>query len=118
METNLENLIALVSDHRREKRRGQYPTTVWESVSALRKQHTVGEISRATGIHTTLIYRRTSTRLPKKDKALFREVKLVPPPTLSKSVAVELRRADGAELRFRIEATRQELSGLFAEFLR
>jgi hypothetical protein len=115
MATNLENLTALVSEHRRENGRGQYPVTVWESVSALRKQHTVEEISLATGIHATLIYKQTSTKRP---KAMFREVKLVPPATVLKPVVVELRRGDGAELRFKIEASTQELSGFFLEFLR
>jgi len=118
METNLENLRTLVSNHRRENGRAQYPATVWESISALRKERTVEEISRVTGIDATLIYKRTGTRRPKNTKPLFREVKLVPTPILSKSVAVEMRRVDGAELRFRIEATPQELSNLFAEFLR
>jgi hypothetical protein len=114
METNLQNLTALVADHRREKKRGQYPTAVWHSVSVLRKQHTVDEIAKATGITPTQIYRRTS---PKRGTR-FQEITLVSPPALAKSVAVELRRADGAELRLRIEATSQELSGLFLEFLR
>ena len=114
MQTNLENLTALVAEHRREKKRGPYSNVVWDSVGALRKQHTVDEIAKATGITTAQIYRKTS----QKRRAIFQEVKLVAPRAATKSVAVEVRRADGVELRFRIEATAQELSGLFTEFLR
>lgn len=114
METNLENLKALVVAHRRERKRGQYPAVVWASVAELRKQHTAEEISRATGIHSTHIYR----KLSRKRQGVFQEIKLAPPPTISKTVSVDLRRSDGTELRLRIEATREELSSLFAEFLR
>jgi hypothetical protein len=114
MQTNLQNLTALVAEHRREKKRGQYPTVVWDSVSALRKEHTVDEIARATGIAITQIYRKTG----RKRRAIFQEVKLVAPRAATKSVVVEVRRVDGVEVRFRIEATAQELSGIFTEFLR
>jgi hypothetical protein len=118
METNLENLKALVTEHRQGKRRGQYPAKIWESALELRKQHTVEEISRSTGLHRTLIYKRTSKNESKRTKAVFREVQIALAPNLAKSVAVELRRVDGAELRVRIEATSSELSSLFMEFLR
>jgi hypothetical protein len=49
---------------------------------------------------------------------MFREIKLVPPAATIKPVVVEVRRCDGAELRFKIEANTGELSGLFLEFLR
>ena len=114
METNLENLSALVTGHRQTKRRGRYPAAVWGAIAALRKDHTVEEISQATGIHQTHIYRKMSgVRRP-----VFREVTLCPPPPVTKSVALEFRRGDGAELRLRIEVNREELSTLFSEFLR
>jgi len=114
METNLEDLKTLVVAHRRERKRGQYPASVWTSVAELRKQHTAEEISRATGIHSTHIYRKLSRRR----RGVFHEIKLSPPQAASKTVSVDLRRRDGAELRLQIEATREELSALFAEFLR
>lgn len=46
MDKNLEKLTALISQHRKSKKGAQYPATIWESVSGLRKQHTVVEISR------------------------------------------------------------------------
>lgn len=114
MESNLENLKALVVAHRREKKRGQYPTAVWASVAELRREHSVEEISRATGISSTHIYR----KLSRKVRGVFREVALSAPVAVAKMISVDLRRSDGAELRLRIEATREELSSLFAEFLR
>ena len=114
METNLENLKALVVAHRGERKRGRYPASVWASVAELRKQHTAEEISRATGIHSTHIYRKLSRR----GREVFHEIKLSPPPATLKTVSVDLRRRDGAELRVQIEATREELSAIFAEFLR
>jgi transposase-like protein len=124
MDTNLVKLTAQVSEHKRGKRRVQYPATVWDSISSLRSQHTVAEISQATGINSTTIYRRTlrpAAKAAKAAKTLFREVQLAPPsppPKSTKLVTVELRRCDGAELRLRIEATSEELGGLFGEFLR
>jgi len=114
METDLENLSALVAEHRQSKKRGRYPATVWESIARLRKDHAVPEIARTSGINATEIYRRTSTRR----HSLFREVKITPQPATSKPVVMELRRADGAELRFRCDASREELSEIFASFLR
>ena len=114
METNLENLKALVVAHRRERKRGQYPASVWASVAELRKQHTAEEISHATGIHSTHIYR----KLNRRRRGVFHEIKLSPLQAASKTVSVDLRRRDGAELRVQIEATREELSAIFAEFLR
>ena len=116
METNLENLSSLVAAHRQGKKRGQYPTAVWESVSALRKTHTVEEIARASGIHVTQIYKKTSGKSGKR-RPLFREVRLAAPTVTAKPVVVELRRSDGAELRLRCDANREELSGLFSSFL-
>lgn len=114
METNLENLKALVTEHRRGKKRGQYPAVVWASIAELRKRHSAEEISLATGIHRAHICRKISQgRRP-----MFREVTLFTPPTVSKSVALEFRRGDGAELRLRMEVSREELSTLFSEFLR
>ena len=122
METDLENLSSLVAEHRRVHGRGQYPATVWDGVSVLRKQHTVEEISKAIGINAITIYRKTSRR---RRRPLFREVKLSPPPMplqrvplSAKPVVVEMRRGDGTALRIRIEASSQELSGLVSEFLR
>lgn len=117
MENNLENLSAVVSEHRQGKKRGQYPSLIWASITELRKQHTVEEISKATGINAIHIYRKTSRRR----RVQFREVKLVPPPStqpVSRPVVIELRREDGAELRLRTEVRRDELSTIFAEFLR
>jgi hypothetical protein len=119
METNLENLAALVSTHRRENKRRQYPATVWEAISVLRKDHTVNEISVATGINVTQIYKQTGKC---RAKPLFREVKLVSPAAVVataviKPIVVELRRGDGAELRLKMELSQRELSNLFAEFL-
>jgi len=114
METNLENLKALVAEHRRGKKRGQYPAVVWASIAELRKRHTAEEISQATGIHQTHIYRKMS----RGRRPMFREVTISAPPPVTKSVALELRRGDGAELRLRIEVNREELSALFSEFLR
>lgn len=113
METNLDNLTTLVTEHRREKKRGKYPAEVWALIAELRKRHSVEEISRSTGIAASCIFRKTS----EKRREVFREVKLVSPP-LTKAVSVEVRRNDGAELRVCIEASRQEVSTLFAEFLR
>lgn len=117
MGKNLETLSALVSEHRREKGRVPYPGSIWESVSILRKQYTVEAICRATGICPSLIYKRTRAQKPNQS-TMFREVKLVPPTAAIKPVVVEVRRCDGAELRFKIEANTGELSGLFLEFLR
>jgi transposase-like protein len=119
METNLENLASLVSEHRRENNRSRYPATVWEKILVLRKDHTVAELSRATGINVTQIYKQTGKR---RSKPLFREVKLVAPAAVVtaavvKAIVVELRRGDGAELRLKIELSARELSNLFAEFL-
>ena len=114
METNLENLSALVAEHRQSKKRGRYPTTVWESIARLRKDHAVPEIARTSGINASEIYRRTSA----KRGSLFREVRITPPLSASKPVVMELRRADGAELRFRCDASREELSEIFTSFLR
>ena len=114
METNLENLAALVTEHRRGKKRGQYPSVVWSAIAELRKHHTAEEISQATGIHQTHIYRKMSH----KRRPAFREIRLSPPPVATKSIALELRRGDGAELRLRIDVDREELSTLFSEFLR
>lgn len=114
METNLENLAALVTEHRRGKKRGQYPAVVWSAIGELRKQHTAEEISRVTGIHQTHIYR----KMRQKRRAVFREVKFSAPAIATKSIALELRRGDGAELRLRIDVNREELSTLFSEFLR
>lgn len=114
METNLENLTALVTEHRGGKKRGRYPAVVWASIAELKKRHTPEEISQATGIHQTHIYRKMS----RGRRPVFREVKLSPPPMTTKSIALELRRGDGAELRLRIDVNREELSTLFSEFLR
>lgn len=114
METNLENLTALVAEHRQGKKRGRYPEVVWTAISSLRKTHTVEEISKSSGIAETQIYRRISGRR----RSLFREVKLSPPTPATKPIIIELRRSDGAELKLRIEAGRDELSGLVTSFLR
>lgn len=119
METNLENLKTLVTEHRSgAKVSKKYPEKVWALVAELRKRHTIDEISRATGIGATHICHMTGPK--KKRKPVFREVKLVasPPPAITKLLALELRRGDGAELRLRLEASREELSNLFSEFLR
>ena len=115
MGTSLENLANLVADHRRVKKRGKYPSSVWDSVSALRARHSVEEIAKATGITRAQIYRQIKSK-----RARFQEVKLIAPPApiSAKAVGVELRRSDGAELRFRVEASAQELSTLLVEFLR
>ena len=76
METNLENLSALGTEHRLGKKRGRYPEAVWTAISSLRKTHTVEEISRTSGIDQTQIYRQSSG----KRRSLFREVKISPPP--------------------------------------
>ncbi|GEM_PF-4840974 len=113
MDTNLENLSALVAEHRRDKKRGKFPPAVWESVIALRKSHTVGEIARTSGLDATQIYRCTGERR----RSFFREVKVIAPPSTVKPVVMELRRSDGAELRLRLEANREELSAIFVSFL-
>ena len=114
METNLENLKVLVTEHRQGKKRGQYPGEVWALIAELRKRHTVDEISQAAGIAQSHIYRKMS----RGGRPAFREVTFSPPETTTKLVAMEFRRGDGAELRLRIEVNRAELSTLFAEFLR
>jgi hypothetical protein len=116
MEQNLENLTELLTEHRRGGKRGPYPSVVWPAIAGLRKEHTVEEISRATGINSIHIYRKTGRRR----RAQFREIKIAPPPTsvALKSVAIELRRGDGAEMRLRLEAKREELSTIVSEFLR
>jgi hypothetical protein len=115
METSLENLKALVTAHRQQHKKKQYPETVWTLVTELRKRHTAKEISQATGLHETQIYkvRRASQR------GVFREVKVVTPPLATvKQVSVELRRSDGAELRLRLEISGEELSNFVSGFLR
>lgn len=115
MEANLENLATVVTEYRRGRSRGPYPETVWAMVSKLREKHTVEEIAEASGINATHVSRRTSRRR----RGVFREVKVVSPqPVAVKTVAVEVRRVDGAELRLRLEVNREELSHLFSEFLR
>lgn len=113
METDLENLSVLVAEHRRNKKRGKFPIAIWESVIAVRKSHTVGEIARTSGLDATQIYRCTG----ESRRSLFREVKVIPPTLTVKPVVMELRRSDGAELRLRCDANREELSAIFVSFL-
>jgi transposase-like protein len=121
MGTNLEAISALVSEHRRKKGREPYTAQLWESVSALRNQYSVQAISRATGLCPSLIYKRGQVQsVPKvpRAKRMFQEVKLVETALVIKPIAVEVRRSDGALLRFNIEGKSGELTGLFQEFLR
>lgn len=114
MDQSLGNLTAMVTEHRRGKKRGQYPAVVWSTIGELRKHHTAEEISRATGIHQADICR----KLRQGQRPVFREIKLSPPVVATKSITVELRRGDGAELRVRMDIDHEELSALFSEFLR
>jgi hypothetical protein len=115
METNLESIAAVVSEHRQGKKPARYPKAVWDAIGQLRKVHSVSEISKATGLGTTWIYRKTEGR---RKKASFQEVKLPALPPTRIPVSFEVRRGDGSELRFRCDLSGQELFGFVSQVLK
>ena len=115
---NIESVALAVSQFRRDiKKRAPIPREIWDDIKTLTAKHGLSEISRVVGISGSHLYR----KFGKRRKGTFVDISAAK--VISRGgegvqdVAIELRRADGSEMRFRCSGG-VEIFNLFYTFLR
>jgi len=113
---NLENVAASVAEIRNRSGATRFPDEIWKKIRILRRNHTIEEIAKATGI--------AKSHICVKGRAVrgnFYEVKPLPAIAVNEkkeTAVVEIKRPDGSELKLKFDCSLMEIEKLITDFFR